>query len=109
MAIDVTVLRVFTDPDGNHGNPLGVVDNSTVEPADRQRIATQLGYSETIFIDLPADGSNTAHARIFTPAVELPFAGHPTVGASWWLRDQGSASTRCRCPRASCRSPTTAN
>jgi predicted PhzF superfamily epimerase YddE/YHI9 len=98
MAIDVTVLRVFTDPDGNHGNPLGVVDNSTVEPSDRQRIATQLGYSETIFIDLPADGSNTAHARIFTPAIELPFAGHPTVGASWWLRDQGSAINTLQVP-----------
>ncbi len=33
--------------------------------------------------------ANTAHARIFTPATELPFAGHPTVGASWWLRDIG--------------------
>ena len=98
MAIDVTVLRVFTDADGNYGNPLGVVDNSTVEPADRQRIATQLGYSETIFIDLPADGSNTAHARIFTPAVELPFAGHPTVGASWWLREQGSAINTLQVP-----------
>ncbi|MGZ5394564.1 MAG: PhzF family phenazine biosynthesis protein [Mycobacterium sp.] len=98
MAIDVTVLRVFTDVGGNFGNPLGVVDNSTVEPADRQRIATQLGYSETIFIDLPADGSNTAHARIFTPAVELPFAGHPTVGASWWLRDQGSAINTLQVP-----------
>jgi predicted PhzF superfamily epimerase YddE/YHI9 len=98
MAIDVTVLRVFTDAGGNYGNPLGVVDNSTVVPADRQRIATQLGYSETIFIDLPADGSNTAHARIFTPAVELPFAGHPTVGASWWLRDQGSAINTLQVP-----------
>jgi predicted PhzF superfamily epimerase YddE/YHI9 len=98
MAIDVTVLRVFTDLDGNYGNPLGVVDNSTVEPDDRQRIATQLGYSETIFIDLPADGSNTAHARIFTPVVELPFAGHPTVGASWWLRDQGSAINTLQVP-----------
>ncbi|MGZ8819226.1 MAG: PhzF family phenazine biosynthesis protein, partial [Mycobacterium sp.] len=98
MAIDVTVLRVFTDVGGNYGNPLGVVDNSTVEPADRQRIATQLGYSETIFIDLPADGSNTAHARIFTPALELPFAGHPTVGASWWLRDQGSAINTLQVP-----------
>jgi predicted PhzF superfamily epimerase YddE/YHI9 len=90
MAIDVTVLRVFTDPAGNFGNPLGVVDASTVPPADRQRLATQLGYSETIFIDLPQPGSTTAHARIFTPASELPFAGHPTVGASWWLRDQGT-------------------
>ena len=89
MAIDVTVLRVFTDADGKFGNPLGVVDASTVAPADRQRIATELGYSETIFIDVPETGANTAHARIFTPATELPFAGHPTVGASWWLRDIG--------------------
>jgi predicted PhzF superfamily epimerase YddE/YHI9 len=90
MAIDVTVLRVFTDAEGKFGNPLGVVDASTVAPADRQRIATELGYSETIFIDLPGAGAKTAHARIFTPATELPFAGHPTVGASWWLRDIGS-------------------
>jgi predicted PhzF superfamily epimerase YddE/YHI9 len=89
MAIDVTVLRVFADADGKFGNPLGVVDASTVDPADRQRIAAELGYSETIFIDLPEPGANTAHARIFTPATELPFAGHPTVGASWWLRDIG--------------------
>jgi predicted PhzF superfamily epimerase YddE/YHI9 len=98
MAIDVAVLRVFTDADGNHGNPLGVVDNSTVAPQDRQRIATQLGYSETIFIDRPSHGSNTAHVRIFTPAVELPFAGHPTVGASWWLRDQGFAVNTLQVP-----------
>ncbi len=49
-----------------------------------------MGYSETIFIDVPEPGASTAHARIFTPATELPFAGHPTVGASWWLRDRGT-------------------
>lgn len=90
MPVDVTVLRVFTDAEGNFGNPLGVVDGITAPPADRQRIATELGYSETVFIDLPAEGSTTAHARIFTPVTELPFAGHPTVGAAWWLRDRGT-------------------
>ena len=89
MAIDVTVLRVFTDQDGSFGNPLGVVDASQAEPSQRQRIATELGYSETVFIDVPEPGASTAHARIYTPATELPFAGHPTVGASWWLRDRG--------------------
>jgi predicted PhzF superfamily epimerase YddE/YHI9 len=98
MAIDVTVLRVFTDPDGNFGNPLGVVDNSTVDPADRQRIATELGYSETIFIDVPKPGATTAHARIYTPVTELPFAGHPTVGASWWLREKGLPLHTLRVP-----------
>ncbi len=89
MATDVTVLRVFTDPAGGFGNPLGVVDAATVAPADRQRLAAELGYSETIFIDLPAEGAATTTARIFTPVAELPFAGHPTVGAAWWLRDRG--------------------
>jgi len=90
MSIDVTVLRVFTDSAGNFGNPLGVVDASTVEPRQRQQLATQLGYSETVFVDLPSAGSTTAHARIYTPLTELPFAGHPTVGASWWLRARGT-------------------
>jgi predicted PhzF superfamily epimerase YddE/YHI9 len=89
MAIDVTVLRVFTDPDGNFGNPLGIVDAAAVGPADRQRVATQLAYSETVFVDIPPAGATTARARIFTPATELPFAGHPTVGTSWWLRENG--------------------
>ncbi|OBG88571.1 hypothetical protein A5699_16840 [Mycobacterium sp. E802] len=89
MAIDVTVLRVFTDSEGKYGNPLGVIDNSTVAPTDRQRIAAELGYSETIFVELPQPGVNTAQAHIFTPVAEMPFAGHPTVGASWWLRELG--------------------
>jgi predicted PhzF superfamily epimerase YddE/YHI9 len=90
MGFDVTVLRVFTDSAGNFGNPLGVVDASTVELRQHQALATQLGYSETVFVDLPSAGSATAHARIYTPLTELPFAGHPTVGASWWLRARGT-------------------
>jgi predicted PhzF superfamily epimerase YddE/YHI9 len=90
MAIDVTVLRVFTDQDGKFGNPLGVVDAKQVDPADRQQVATQLGYSETVFVDLPAAGATTAQAAIYTPRTELPFAGHPCVGASWWLRANGT-------------------
>ncbi len=98
MSFDVTVLRVFTDAHGDFGNPLGVVDASHVGPADRQRVATELGYSETIFVSLPALGTNTAVAHIFTPAVELPFAGHPTVGAAWWLRDRGTAVNTLQVP-----------
>lgn len=90
MGIDVTVLRVFTDAEGKFGNPLGVVNAAQVQPADRQRLATQLGYSETVFVDLPAAGSTTAQATIYTPRVQIAFAGHPTVGASWWLRENGT-------------------
>jgi predicted PhzF superfamily epimerase YddE/YHI9 len=98
MATDVTVLRVFTDPDRNFGNPLGVVDADRVDPGDRQRLATELGYSETVFVDLPAAGSTTAHATIYTPRTELPFAGHPTVGASWWLRENGTPINTLQVP-----------
>jgi predicted PhzF superfamily epimerase YddE/YHI9 len=88
MSVDVTVLRVFTDAEGAFGNPLGVVDAATVDPDQHQRIAAELGYSETIFVTLPAAGATTADARIYTPLTEL--AGHPTVGASWWLRSIGT-------------------
>lgn len=90
MDIEVSVLRVFTAADGSFGNPLGVIDAATVPENSRQGIAAELGYSETIFIDLPEPGSRTAHARIFTPATELSFAGHPSVGAAWWLRERGT-------------------
>jgi len=90
MGTDVAVVRVFTNEEGNFGNPLGIVDASTVTPSDRQRIATELGYSETVFVDIPPAGSTTAHTRIFTPSTELPFAGHPSVGVAWWLREQGA-------------------
>ncbi|TRW84868.1 PhzF family phenazine biosynthesis protein [Mycolicibacterium sp. 018/SC-01/001] len=90
MAIDVTVLRVFTDENGGFGNPLGVVESDIVPPADRQRIATELGYSETIFVTDPEPGTRTAHAHIHTPTTELAFAGHPTVGAAWWLKNRGT-------------------
>jgi len=98
MALDVTVLRVFTDANGDYGNPLGVLDATSVKPADRQRIATELGYSETIFVHPPERGANTTTARIFTPTVELPFAGHPTVGASWWLKDRGTPVNTLQVP-----------
>ncbi len=90
MTTDVTVLRVFTDPGGKYGNPLGVVDAAAVEPAERQRIAFELGYSETVFVALPEPGTHTAHVHIHTPTTELAFAGHPTVGAAWWLRHRGT-------------------
>jgi trans-2,3-dihydro-3-hydroxyanthranilate isomerase len=89
-------VRVFTRDDVG-GNHLGVVDDITGLDGDAmQRIANELGFSETIFID---DSSAVAPTvRIFTPAAELPFAGHPLVGAAWVLTVQGSSpagSLRC--------------
>src|ERR1041385_7103127 len=80
------VLRVFTDETGAFGNPLGVViEDSPLTQERRQAIATELGYSETVFFQDVA----TASLRIFTPAGELPLAGHPLVGASWFLAQRG--------------------
>jgi predicted PhzF superfamily epimerase YddE/YHI9 len=81
-AVDVQVLRVFTDDADRFGNPLGVV----LEPAglpdpQRQAIAAELGFSETAFVDDVDD----ARVQLFTPACELGFAGHPLVGLSWLL------------------------
>lgn len=90
MAIDVTVLRVFTDPDGNFGNPLAVIDAGAVDVQERPRLVSTLGYQETVFVDTPETGSTTAHARVYSPLTELAFAGHPAVGVAWWLNARGT-------------------
>jgi predicted PhzF superfamily epimerase YddE/YHI9 len=80
------VVRVFVGEGGAGGNPLGVfLDGAEVPEVERQRIATDLGFSETVFVDDPARGE----MRLYTPATELPFAGHPTVGTAWLLRREG--------------------
>jgi predicted PhzF superfamily epimerase YddE/YHI9 len=90
------VLRVFIGPGGTGGNPLGVfVEGRPIEGGRRQAVAFELGFSETVFVDGIADG--LASVAIFTPAAELPFAGHPTVGTSWLLRNHGLDVRALRC------------
>ncbi|WP_327151883.1 PhzF family phenazine biosynthesis protein [Nocardia sp. NBC_01329] len=84
----VEVVRVFTDAAGQWGNALGIARAGDVEGIDHRALAARLGYSETVVVEPPAGG--IARMRIYTPAVELPFAGHPTVGTAWWLADQGT-------------------
>jgi predicted PhzF superfamily epimerase YddE/YHI9 len=89
------VLRVFCAEDGAHGNPLGVfLDGVEVAPERRQAVAHELGFSETVFVDDLA----TATCRIFTPGLELPFAGHPMVGTAWLLEREGHPATTLRPP-----------
>jgi trans-2,3-dihydro-3-hydroxyanthranilate isomerase len=76
------LVDVFTDAPLT-GNPLAVfTDARGLRPEQMARIANELNLSETIFI-LPAEGEGDARVRIFTPRAELPFAGHPIIGASW--------------------------
>ena len=85
---ELHVLRVFLGPGGGGGNPLGVfLDGGSIVPERRQGVAHELGFSETVFVD--EVDSAAARIRIFTPAAELPFAGHPTVGTSWLLTHVG--------------------
>ena len=89
------VLRVFADQAGSYGNPLGVfLDGAEVPEERRQPVARDLGFSETVFVDERTSGL----CRIFTPGVELPFAGHPTVGAAWLLAHEGSPVEALRPP-----------
>ncbi|WGW13214.1 PhzF family phenazine biosynthesis protein [Saxibacter everestensis] len=93
--LKVDVVRVFTDESGNLGNELGIVRSGPASAGREQDIAARLGFSETVFLEAVASADSaasggTAALRIFTPTTELPFAGHPSVGTAWWLREQGT-------------------
>ncbi|WP_439550794.1 PhzF family phenazine biosynthesis protein [Falsiroseomonas sp.] len=65
------------------GNPLAVVrDAAALDSAAMQAIAREFNLSETVFVEAADAATATARIRIFTPAMELPFAGHPNVGAA---------------------------
>ncbi len=86
-------LDVFASDPGN-GNPLAVVvDADGLDAARMQAIAAWLNLSETVFF-LPPDAGADYHVRIFTPKMELPFAGHPSVGAAWAAVELGLATSR---------------
>jgi predicted PhzF superfamily epimerase YddE/YHI9 len=89
------LLRVFCDDDESGGNPLAVfLDGVEVAPSARQAVAADLGLSETVFVDDAGRGE----LRIFTPTVELEFAGHPTVGTAWLLAAERDAVASLRVP-----------
>ncbi|WP_210324744.1 PhzF family phenazine biosynthesis protein [Microvirga alba] len=77
VTLDVFTGQRFT------GNPLAVVlDSAGLDTDGMQTIAKEFNLSETVFVEPPTDPHHRADIRIFTPARELPFAGHPTVGTA---------------------------
>lgn len=83
------LLDVFTDQPFS-GNPLAVViDPGELSDAAMQTIAGELNLSETVFLWAPEAAGGAWRTRIFTPGTELPFAGHPTIGAAFALAAQG--------------------
>lgn len=90
---EVHIVDVFAE-EKYAGNQLAVVTNAGAIPdAEMQRIARETNFSETTFLlsDKPRDGGYDV--RIFTPAAELPFAGHPTIGTAYVLRNLVLEST----------------
>ncbi|HYW60169.1 MAG TPA: PhzF family phenazine biosynthesis protein [Xanthobacteraceae bacterium] len=88
VTLDVFTSRRFT------GNPLAVVlEAEGLDTAAMQAIAREFNHPETVFVLPAGDPAHRAQVRIFTPAAELAFAGHPTVGTAVLLArlDGGTA------------------
>ncbi len=92
MKLTYRILNVFTDGDDPFsGNPLCVFeDGAGLSDKDMQDLARQLNLSETTFIT-SGDPDVTANVRIFTPNYEMPFAGHPTLGTAYVVRELSGA------------------
>ncbi len=89
MSLPFDIVDVFTDR-AYAGNPLAVVhDAHTLTAGQMQAIAAEFGLSETVFPLSPTTSEATYRLRIFMPTRELPFAGHPSIGAAWVLARNG--------------------
>ncbi len=94
--VDVFTGRPFL------GNPVAVVlDADDIDPAQMQRIAAWTNLSETTFVLKPT-GDADYRLRIFAPAVEMPFAGHPTVGSAHAILESGILPPESRRFRQEC-------
>ena len=81
------IINVFAES-ALAGNPLCVFeDGSELDDATMQALALQFNLSETTFILPSSNAAATARVRIFTPAFEMPFAGHPTLGTAHVVRE----------------------
>ncbi|MFN6985107.1 MAG: PhzF family phenazine biosynthesis protein, partial [Rhizobium oryzihabitans] len=82
MVLNYNIYDVFTET-RMAGNPLAVMyDADDLDQVTMQAIAREMNLSETVFVNRSGNPAHAASLRIFTPSGELPFAGHPTVGAA---------------------------
>ncbi len=88
MRYRYSICDVFTQSRFG-GNPLAVLPEAEgLSDRQMQQIAREFNFSETAFV-LPAKSAHTKRVRIFTPAAELPFAGHPNIGTAFVLASAG--------------------
>ena len=86
--LDYVIVDVFAEA-ALRGNPAAIVfDADGLSEAQMQALGREFNLSETAFILRPRDPAHTAHVRIFTPTNEVPFAGHPNIGAAFALSGQ---------------------
>jgi trans-2,3-dihydro-3-hydroxyanthranilate isomerase len=91
LARAYSIYDVFTDKKLS-GNPLAVIfDGDGLETEAMQAIAREMNLSETVFVQASGNPAHAARLRIFTPAKEVPFAGHPTVGTAVALAERNLA------------------
>jgi trans-2,3-dihydro-3-hydroxyanthranilate isomerase len=82
------ILDVFAE-NSYEGNQLAVfTDLKNISDAEMQEIAHEINFSETTFVLLSSGPGNVFKVRIFTPQQEVPFAGHPTLGTAWLIREK---------------------
>lgn len=83
ISTKVHILRVFVNRKKKFGNPVGIVldEKGDLRPQNRQKIASILGYSESVFVN----NRNTGNVSIFNPKKEVKFAGHALVGTAYFI------------------------
>ncbi|MDG1872095.1 MAG: PhzF family phenazine biosynthesis isomerase, partial [Flavobacterium sp.] len=85
MTIPFYIVDVFTNTK-YAGNQLAVFMNAeALTTTEMQQIATEINFAESTFVTSIDEKKNTAAIKIFTPAYEMKFAGHPIIGTSWVL------------------------
>ena len=95
-ALRFHILDVFADRRFG-GNPLAVVEGADgLADDEMQAIAREFNFSESVFLTEPRDPVHAARARIFTPRSELPFAGHPTIGAAALIAETRASDVLAR-------------
>jgi trans-2,3-dihydro-3-hydroxyanthranilate isomerase len=91
VSVDFVLLDVFAE-EHFQGNQLAVFPEAAGINTDQmQSIAAEMNLSETTFVQSADEDSY--HVRIFTPMEEMPFAGHPTIGTAWALRNTGALTS----------------
>ena len=82
--VEINILRAFVDTEGKHGNPTGIIIDveQNLSTADRQKIATKLHFTDTVFIN----NLETINVSFFNPQQETKFAGDAIISTAYFIK-----------------------